>query len=163
MDPTLKLSEMLAYAEGESNRWRDWFQKNPAAMNVKIDIAQAADVRHLVQHIVAVDQRYAERLLGEEVTPYEKISTEPTEMFQTAGRSFEKLRRFLNSAKEDEWKAVTTFPTRSAGTLSASKRKIFVHTLLHSTRHWAQLATALRTAGFKQAWQHDFLFADAIE
>jgi uncharacterized damage-inducible protein DinB len=163
MDPGLKMEDLLNYSEAESHRWHNWFQKNPAAMDVKIDIAQAADVRHLVQHIVAVDQRYAERLLGEEITPYEKIPTETTEMFRTAEHAFEKLRDFLNSTAEEEWKAVITFPTRSAGTLTASKRKIFVHTLLHGMRHWAQLATALRTAGFKQDWPHDFLFTDAIE
>ncbi|MCU1308207.1 MAG: hypothetical protein JWN45_2902 [Acidobacteriaceae bacterium] len=163
MDPALKLSELLAYAENESRHWQKWFQENPAALDVKLDIAQAKDVRNLVLHIVAVDTRYAERLLGEEVSPYEKFPTEVTALFDSADRAFQKLRKFLDAAQENDWKQVIEFPTRSMGTLTSSKRKIFIHTLLHSTRHWAQLATALRSAGYKQDWQHDFLFTNAIE
>ncbi|MCU1283705.1 MAG: DinB family protein [Acidobacteriales bacterium] len=163
MDPALRLSELLAYTEGETRKWRDWFARNPAALDVKLDIAQATDARTLVQHIVIVDLRYAERLLGEEVTAYENVTTDAVTLFATADRAFQKLRSFLSSATEDDWKFVMEFPTPSAGTLKSSKRKMFVHTLLHSARHWAQLATALRTAGFKTDWQHDFLMTDAID
>ncbi|MCU1309443.1 MAG: hypothetical protein JWO20_568 [Candidatus Angelobacter sp.] len=163
MDPALKLSELLAYAENESRRWQKWFQENPAALDVKLDIAQAKDVRNLVLHIVAVDTRYAERLLGEDVTPYETFPSDIAVLFETGERAFRKLRGFLDSATEEEWKKVIEFPSRSMGTLTSSKRKIFVHTLLHSTRHWAQLATTLRSAGYKQDWQHDFLFSEAIQ
>jgi hypothetical protein len=38
-----------------------------------------------------------------------------------------------------------------------------IHTLMHSIRHWAQLATELRKAGFKTDWPHDLLFSDVIE
>jgi uncharacterized damage-inducible protein DinB len=163
MDPALKLSELLAYAENESHRWQKWFQENPSALDVPLDIAQGKDARNLVLHIVAVDLRYAERLLGEEVTPYENFPSDVAILFETGDRAFQKLRGFLDSATEDEWKKVIEFPTRSMGTLTSSKRKIFVHTLLHSTRHWAQLATALRVAGYKQNWHHDFLFTEAIQ
>jgi uncharacterized damage-inducible protein DinB len=163
MDPALKLSELLAYAENESRRWQKWFQENPAALDVTLDIAQAQDVRNLVLHIVAVDTRYAERLLGEEVTAYENFPSDIAALFETGNRAFQKLRGFLDSAKEVEWKEIIEFPTRSMGTLTGSKRKIFIHTLLHSTRHWAQLATALRVAGYKQDWPHDFLFTEAIQ
>jgi uncharacterized damage-inducible protein DinB len=162
MDPSLKMSELLAYAENEARLWEKWFHQNPAALDVPLDIAQAKNARDLVLHIVAVDQRYAERLQGEEVTPYENFPDDIAALFETGDRAFKKLRGFLDSATEDEWKKVIEFPTRSMGTLTSSKRKIFIHTLLHSTRHWAQLATALRVAGYKQNWPHDFLFTDAI-
>ena len=72
------------------------------------------------------------------------------------------LRKFVRQADDSEWAKVLTFPTRSAGALSASKRKIFVHALLHGMRHWAQLATFLRQQGHKQPWQHDFIFSDVV-
>ena len=163
MDPTFKLSEVLAYSQSESRKWREWLAKNPAALGVKLEIAQATSAALLVQHIVAVDLRYAERLLGEPVTPYEKLPTDAAGLFAVADSAFAKLRTYLDSASEEDWKTVVEFPTRSAGTLKASKKKMFIHTLLHSVRHWAQLATALRTAGFKQDWQHDFLMSEVME
>jgi uncharacterized damage-inducible protein DinB len=56
-----------------------------------------------------------------------------------------------------------TFPTRTAGTLTASRRKIFIHALLHGVRHWAQLAACLRQQGYKQDWQHDFIFTGVVK
>src|SRR5713101_2460454 len=129
MDPALKLSELLSYTENETRRWPKWFQENPAALDVSLDIAQAKDARNLVLHIVAVDLRYAERLLGEEVTPYENFPSDIAVLFETADRAFQKLRKFLDTTSEDEWKKVIEFPTRSMGTLTSSRRKIFVHTL----------------------------------
>ena len=34
--------------------------------------------------------------------------------------------------------------------------------MLHGIRHWAQIATALRKAGYKQDWPHDFIFTEAV-
>lgn len=107
--------------------------------------------------------RYAERLLGEPVTPYEELPTDAKRIFAVADTAFAKLKTFLDTAKEEDWKVVIEFPTRSAGTLSASRKKIFIHSLLHSIRHWAHLATALRVAGFKQDWQHDFLMSETMK
>lgn len=162
MDPALRLAELLAYCGSESHKWRDWFAKNPTALKVKTDIAQATTAAQLVQHIVAVDLRYAQRLLGEPVTPYDSLPTDAESLFKIADDAFAKLRSFLDSAKEEDWKVVLEFPTRSAGTLSGSRKKIFIHTLLHSVRHWAQIATALRAEGFKQDWPHDFLMTETM-
>jgi uncharacterized damage-inducible protein DinB len=34
---------------------------------------------------------------------------------------------------------------------------------MHGIRHWAQLATLLRQAGYKTDWSHDLLMSDALE
>src|ERR1043166_4405492 len=115
MDPALKCSDLLAYCESESHKWRDWFQKNPAALEVKLDIAQATSATLLVQHIIAVDLRYAERLLGEPVTDYKDLPTNAAGLFPIHDTACAKLRQYLEKATEDEWKAVIEFPTRSAG------------------------------------------------
>jgi uncharacterized damage-inducible protein DinB len=47
--------------------------------------------------------------------------------------------------------------------VDASRRKLFAHILLHSTRHWAQLSSLLREAGYKTEWAKDFLFSEAME
>jgi uncharacterized damage-inducible protein DinB len=39
-------------------------------------------------------------------------------------------------------------------------KKIFIHSLLHGVRHWAQLSTHLRQKGYRQDWMHDFIALD---
>jgi len=159
----LTADELLNFCTVETQRWREWFGTNPGTLDLPLDIAQAKSVRELVLHILVVELRYAERLLEEKVTEYNEISsTSLEELFSTAQRAAAKMREFLQKSDDAEWKKIMSFPTRSAGTLSASKRKIFVHALLHGMRHWAQLATFLRQQGHMQPWQHDFIFSDII-
>jgi uncharacterized damage-inducible protein DinB len=159
----LSANELLRFCFAETQRWREWLADHENLLDLPIDIAQAKTVRELILHVVAVDLRYSERLLGESVTEYTELPTSRLEdLFSTADRAREKLETFVQQAGEADWNQVLTFPTRSAGTLSSSKRKIFIHTLLHGMRHWAQLATYLRQQGHKQPWAHDFIFSDAI-
>jgi len=46
---------------------------------------------------------------------------------------------------------------------SASRRKLMAHALLHSQRHWAQLATLLRAAGFPTGFRGDMIFSAALD
>jgi uncharacterized damage-inducible protein DinB len=116
-----------------------------------------------VLHIVGVQNRYAERLLNQPVTEFTELDSKTAdELFTLAQKSAEDLRSFAVAANDADWDASLTFPTRSAGTLTASRRKIFVHALIHGVRHWAQLAAYLRQRGHKQDWQHDFIFSSVI-
>jgi uncharacterized damage-inducible protein DinB len=112
---------------------------------------------------VAVQMRYAERLLNLPTTEYETLASKSgAELFLLGHKSLEDLRSFAVAANDPDWDGKLTFPTRSAGTLTASRRKIFIHALLHGIRHWAQLASFLRQQGYKQDWPHDFIFSSAI-
>jgi uncharacterized damage-inducible protein DinB len=37
-----------------------------------------------------------------------------------------------------------------------------VHLFMHGIRHWAQIATALRQAGYPRQWEHDWLMSEAV-
>lgn len=159
----LSFGELLDYASEETNHWRDWFDKNPPALDESCDIAGTKTVREVVLHIVAVQMRYAERLLNQPVTEYGELGSQTAaELFTLAEKSAEDLRSFAVSANDTDWDGSLTFPTRTAGTLTASRRKIFVHALIHGIRHWAQLSTFLRQQGYAQDWQHDFIFSKVI-
>jgi uncharacterized damage-inducible protein DinB len=159
----LSFGELLDYACEETNHWRDWFEKNPPALDVPCDIAGTKSVREVVLHIVIVQMRYAQRLLNQPITEYVELgSKSAAELFAVAQKSAEDLRSFAISANDADWDGTLTFSTRSAGTLTASRRKIFVHALLHGIRHWAQLATFLRHQGYSQDWPHDFIFSNVI-
>jgi len=160
----LSFGELLDYCAEETSHWRDWFKKNPDAADVTADIAGTKNVREVVLHIAAVQMRYAERLLDLPITEYEALSGKSTEdLFILAQKSLEDLRSFAVAAKDSDWEGTLSFPTRTAGLLTASRRKIFVHALLHGVRHWAQLATFLRQQGYKQDWPHDFIFSNVLK
>ena len=160
----LSFGELLDYCAEETNHWREWFKKNPAALALASDIAGTKDVREIVLHIVAVQMRYAERLLNMPITEYDELKAKTAEeLFSLGHKSLEDLRSFAVAANDPDWDGTLTFPTRSAGTLTASRRKIFIHALLHGVRHWAQLATYLRQKGFRQDWHHDFIFSNVMK
>jgi uncharacterized damage-inducible protein DinB len=161
MNNGLSFSELLQYVNEETEKWREFFQANPAALDVPVSIAGTKSVRDMLLHIFAVELRYAERLADVEgVTPYEKHTDKPAEeLFAMGAHAREMLAGYL--AKANDLERVLTFPTLTAGTLSASKKKIVIHMLMHGVRHWAQLATELREAGFAQG-KHDFLFSTVM-
>ncbi len=165
MGAEIPFDTLIEYLEEESERWQQWFaQQSPKALEITVGVDDLATVRDLVMHISIVELRYAERLLGEPITPYERFLTASLEaLFEVGKDARMKLTAFLAGATENDLNQTLTFETKSAGTRSASKRKILAHALLHSIRHWAQIATALRQHGFPQNWGHDFLFTQAMK
>jgi uncharacterized damage-inducible protein DinB len=163
----LTTDELLNYCVEESRRWREWFEKNRSALDLPSDIAGTKNVREVVLHILAVELRYSERLLGKDpVTDYTDLPVGSVdELFSTATTGEKNFREFLAKAQDHDrhWQEILTFPTRTGGVLSASRRKIFVHALLHGVRHWGQLATFLRQQGHKQDWPHDFIFSKVMQ
>lgn len=73
-----------------------------------------------------------------------------------------RLERFVETASDDDLARRLTFETISAGTQSASARKIVGHALLHAVRTWAQLATVVRQHGAPTRGRHDLLLSDAL-
>jgi uncharacterized damage-inducible protein DinB len=124
----LSPEELLNYCSEETTRWREWFRANPAAGGLAANIAGSGNVREVVLHIAAVELRYAERLLEQPATDFAQLASQTMdEVFSIFARSQDYMREFLSQVKEEDWGKVITFETRSAGTLSASKRKVFVH------------------------------------
>lgn len=164
-DDCISFLDLLAANEEEAHRWRLYFEKQPAeVLAIRTEIAKAADVRGLLLHIFAVELRYAERLMDMPVTAYEQLPADSTAgLFGVGERARALFRQFIAQATANEYAIVQEFPTRSAGVLKASKRKMLVHALLHSVRHWAQLAVVLREQGHPTDWQHDFLMSSVME
>ena len=157
-------SEMLDANERETAKWQIWFEHQPSELlDLPLGIAMAKDVREFLLHIFAVELRYAERLTGSPVTEYESLPTGSVqELFDVGARARGLFRQYLSSVTDADLASIQEFPTRTAGVLRASKRKMFAHAMLHGLRHWAQLATALREKGHGTDWGHDFLFSDVM-
>jgi uncharacterized damage-inducible protein DinB len=161
----ISFTELLAANEAGTEKWRNWFEERPAlVLDVPLGIALAKDVREFLLHIFAVELRYAERLKGLPITAYETLPTgSVAKLFATGDRARTMYRDYLATVTDEDLASVIEFPTRTAGIVRASKRKIVVHALLHSVRHWAQLATALREAGYPTDWGKDFLYTEVMQ
>jgi uncharacterized damage-inducible protein DinB len=117
-----------------------------------------ATIGGVVTHIFVVELRYAQRLLDQEVTPWEQFrQTSIDDVFELGDHARGQLVQFLTSAPESELDRVLTFQTLTAGTVTASKHKIASNIFLHGIRHWGQVATVLRQQGFTDQWAHDLL------
>jgi uncharacterized damage-inducible protein DinB len=84
-------------------------------------------------------------------------------LFAIGKRARTMYRDYLATATDEDLVSVLEFNTRTAGVLRSSKRKMFAHALLHGVRHWAQLTTALRQAGYTTGWGKDFLYSEVME
>ena len=157
-------SEMLEANARETDKWRTWFERQQAErLDLPLGIAGAKDVREFLLHIFAVELRYAERLTGSAITEYESMPTGSVrDLFGIGEKARGLYRQYLSGVTDVDLASVMEFPTRSAGVLRASKRKMFTHAMLHGVRHWAQLATALREKGHGTDRGHDFLFSDVM-
>jgi uncharacterized damage-inducible protein DinB len=120
-----------------------------------------ATLRGVLVHVFAVELRYAQRLLGEPVSSYESLPQGSLdEIFAIGVEARSKLGSFLET--DPDLDRDLTFETLTAGTRSASARKIVTHSMLHGIRHWAQIATVLRQRGYPAQWFHDILLSDAL-
>lgn len=164
MEDGVGFSELLAYTDAETERWRAWLAEKPAeVLEVRIGEGSRTTVRELIGHIFAAELRYGERLLGRPETPYEELRMDSLEaLWGIHARSRSVLREYLQQMPPGERERVLTFNTRTLGPLAASAHKIVVHTFLHGIRHWAQIATALRQAGHSPQWEHDWLLSEAV-
>jgi uncharacterized damage-inducible protein DinB len=154
----LRYATLLELTSTEHHRWHDWFVERPQAWTVPFATGRMATIGGVVMHIFAVELRYAQRLLDQEVMPWEDFrQTSIEDVFELGDNARAQLVDFLTTAPESELDRVLTFQTLTAGTVSASKHKIASNIFLHGIRHWGQIATVLRQHGFADQWAHDML------
>ena len=159
----LWFTELMAYTAEETERWEAWLrERDPAVLDVPLGEGRWGTVRELLFHTFLVERRYADRLLGDPITPYEGVPHQTVdELFAIHRAARERLARYVAGAAAEEWDEVLTFETLLYGPMHGSRRKVVAHALLHGVRHWAQIATALRQAGHEQ-WPHDLMAATSM-
>jgi len=156
----LRYETLLELTSTEQHRWHDWFIEHPKAWAVPFATGRMATIGGVVTHIFAVELRYAERLLDQEVTDWENFrQTSIEDVFELGDNARAQLVQFLTTASEAELDRVLTFQTLTAGVISASKHKIASNVFLHCIRHWGQVATVVRQQGFGDQWSHDLLLS----
>jgi uncharacterized damage-inducible protein DinB len=155
--------ELQAWVENTSDGWKAFLTEHPEILSLPCDIRETQSVAQLLQHIVAVELRYAERLNELPQTPYESIPFDSAAaIYATHDRAMDLLRPLLDSRDDAFWETVLEMQTRSAGIMRASRRTVVVHMLTHSIRHYAQLATLVRQHGVVHNLQADYILMGLV-
>jgi uncharacterized damage-inducible protein DinB len=155
-EPALGATELLAWLETTSVKWKALIEAHPEILNLPCDVVGVSTVGQLLQHIVAVELRYADQLSGLPPTEYSAIPFDSADaIYATHERAMGMYRDLL--ASDLDWDGKFDFVTRTMGPMRASRKTILFHALMHAIRHYAQLATLVRQHGIKPQWQMDYL------
>ena len=165
MPLSMTIDELLSYTAGERDKWLQWFEAQPpAALDAPVQRdADLSDVWRLMHHIFLVEKRHTQRLKQEsplmEQVGVARHNVPGLFAFARAVRG--ELAAFLHSAGEADLHRTLelTFGGQHA---TFTARKLAFHMLFHEIRHWAQIATAVRNAGFAPPGFHDLLFSSAM-
>ena len=82
-------------------------------------------------------------------------------LFAYAVHTREELRSYLPTLTAED-AATPRDVVVASGPYSLTPRKLLFHMVLHEVRHWAQIASALRAAGFAPPGDHDLFFSKAL-
>jgi uncharacterized damage-inducible protein DinB len=164
MTPAIAIDELLSWNEQAADFWMAHLAANPALLQLPCDIGGAASVQELVRHIWGVELRWSQRIAGLPVTDKAAMPAGPLDaLFALHRQAMETLRGLLADS-DFNWDQVVQLdlPWLPANSRAASRRKLAAHALLHSQRHWAQLATLLRAAGSPSGFLGDILFSSTL-
>ena len=156
--PTIPIAPLLAWRDYETARWRAFFEAHPQALDFAAGDGTMDTVRGLVRHIFAVERRYGERLLGQPVTDWADFTQQSlSDLFAIGDEARRMIDTYIAGADEASLSGTMTFSTLTAGTITATRRKILVNVVTHGVRHWAQVTTFVRQGGIRASWPHDLL------
>jgi uncharacterized damage-inducible protein DinB len=162
MTTAITMEEMLSWSDEVTCKWLQFFGENPAVLELPCGIYGTANILGLVKHIVVVELRHSQRLAGLPVSSYDDVHGDNLEILANLHKeTVAHFKRLLADPTQD-WAEVLEFKTLTAGTLRSSRRKLLGHTLMHSIRHWAQIATLTRAAGFHSEIAGDLLLSSAL-
>jgi len=164
MSTGITLEELLVWNEESSDFWKAHLDANPALMQLPCGIGGAANVQAFVAHIWGVELRWGQRIAGLPVLSKEEMPSGPLEaIFGLHKRAVEVYRELLADPAQD-WDAVVTlnYDWLPPQARESTRRKTTAHALFHSQRHWAQLATLVRNAGYPSEFKGDLLFSLAL-
>lgn len=164
MTPAITFEELLAWNEESSDFWKTHLDANPTLLQLPCGIGGAENVLDFVRHIWAVELRWAQRIAGQPVVSREETPVGPLDaLFELHLKAMEIMRVVIASPSQD-WDSTFTLDVDwlPPAVRTMTYRKMTAHALFHSQRHWAQLATLVRSAGFPSSFNGDLLFSSAL-
>jgi uncharacterized damage-inducible protein DinB len=159
----LSYDELLRYTSDEREKWRRWLQSHPDAMDVTLQPGgRFPTVGKLIDHVFLVERRHLQRLTGDPVSESTGLTgTNAPPLFDYGASVRRELEQFAELIDEDEANEPRPIVFQEQ-TLEMSPRKLLFHILVHEIRHWAQVALAIRLAGFEPPGDHDLIDSRAL-
>lgn len=163
MTLNITLDELLKWNAEERAKWLPWLKANPAALTLPLQPGgRFPTVGSLIDHIFLVEVRHILRLQRLELPTETGIAAGDIDgLFAYAGRGREAVHRYLPTLAADDLNRPRDVVV-SDGTYPLSPRKLLFHMALHEVRHWAQIASTVRTAGFTPPGAHDLFYSKAL-
>ena len=163
MAPSLTVHELLRYTGEERDRWRLWFVRHPEAVDAAFQPGtELATVGRLIDHIFLVERQHLQRLMEEPVTGATGLTGHNAPPLFDYGASVRRqLEGFLAALDEDVADEVRSFDVFERQ-WPMTPRKLLFHMLVHEIRHWAQVALAVRLAGYEPPGNHDIFYSTAL-
>jgi uncharacterized damage-inducible protein DinB len=166
MSLALGIDELLGYTNGERGRWEQWIAAQPpAALETPLQRAgRFPTVWRLMDHIFVVERRHTQRLQQESPLAQQTgvADADVRALFAFGRAAREELTRFIHATPDAEMGRKREFHFQDSSDV-LTPRKLVFHILFHEIRHWAQIATALRNAGFVPPGDHDLFYSSAME
>jgi uncharacterized damage-inducible protein DinB len=165
MTPFVTMEELLAWNQESSNFWKAHLDANPALLELPCGIGGAANVQEFVRHIWGVELRWSQRIANLPLTERDQMPAGPLDGLWGLHLKAGEIYRSMLDDPAQKWDETTMleFPWLPGQKVAASRRKQLAHVLFHSQRHWAQLATLLRAAGYPSGFKGDLLFSSALK
>ena len=163
MPPTITFDELVRYTNGEREKWRRWLAEYPAALDATVQAGgRLPTVGKLIDHIFLVERRHLQRLTSQPLSDSTGLTgNNAPPLFDYGASVRRELEQYVADLDDDEVDTMREFEVREKK-WPMTPRKLLFHILLHETRHWAQIALAVRLAGFEPPGDHDLLFSNAL-
>ncbi|HUQ88128.1 MAG TPA: DinB family protein, partial [Vicinamibacterales bacterium] len=155
--------ELMEWTSEERAKWLSWLKANPKALDVTVQPGgRFPTVGSLIDHIFLVEHRHTLRLQGKELPTESRVKPGDIEaLFAYGARGRDAMRLYLPTLKTEDANKPRDVVV-ATGTFTLSPRKLLFHMVLHEVRHWAQIASAVRAAGFAPPGDHDLFFSKAL-
>jgi uncharacterized damage-inducible protein DinB len=163
MSLLLSYAEMLRYSNDEREKWRGWFVRNPTAMDAPVQPGgRLPTVGKLIDHIFLVERRHLQRLTQTPLSDRTGLTgNNAPPLFDYGASVRRELEQYVQDLDDDVGDQQRNFDVRDQQ-WPMTPRKLLFHLLLHEVRHWAQIALAVRLAGFEPPGDHDLFFSRAL-
>lgn len=163
MPLAITFDELMRYTSGERDKWRQWFTTNAAALEASVQPGgRLPTVGKLIDHIFLVERRHLQRLTSQPLSSSTGLTgNNASPLFDYGASVRRELEQFVQDLDDGESETIRTLDVREKK-WPVTPRKLLFHVLLHEIRHWAQIALAVRLAGFEPPGDHDLFFSNAL-
>jgi uncharacterized damage-inducible protein DinB len=159
---TIGLAALLDYSDHEREKWERWLAGDPARASLPLQQAgRFPTVFALLDHVFLVERRHLARLEG--ATPPGSTGVRAGDLrglFEYAALVRADFRRYVSDTSDARAQERMTI-TLQDRSLSMTRQTLATHIVVHEIRHLAQLALAVRLAGFEPPGEHDYFYSVA--